>query len=110
MGGWIAAYMVHWRRIRWQVEQVGFLSIYWMVIQPATICHGNGLRARLAINLFFNRENLERYGRIYCRQCPYTDIVTLKVAMKNWAATISTSWVSAEGSSNQKPRIKNRRR
>jgi len=76
--------MVHWRRIRWQVE-VGFLSIYWMVIQPATICHGNGLRARLAINLFFNRENLERYTEEFVANVPYTD-VTLKVAMKNWSS------------------------
>jgi len=81
---WIAAYMVHWRRIRWQVGTSWFLK-HLLDGDPATICHGNGLRARLAINLFFNRENLERYG-IYAANVPYTDIVTLKVAMKNWSS------------------------
>jgi len=35
---------------------------------------------------FFNRENLERYTEFIAANVPYTDIVTLKVAMKNWSS------------------------
>jgi len=66
---WIA-YVVHWQRIRWQVG-VGFLSIYWMVIQPATICHGNGLRARLANPIFSTREFRALHGRNLCLMSLY---------------------------------------
>jgi len=69
---WLAAYMVHWRRIRWQVGAIWFLQ-HLLDGDPAS----NNMSWQWVASTFshkpyfFNRENLERYTEgVYCRQCP----------------------------------------
>lgn len=69
---WLAAYIIHWRRIRWQAGAHWFLE-HLLDGDPAS----NNLSWQWVAGTFshkpyiFNRENLERYsGRIYCRKCP----------------------------------------
>ncbi|MFB2881753.1 FAD-binding domain-containing protein [Floridanema aerugineum] len=69
---WLAAYIVHWRRVRWQVGAKWFLS-HLLDGDPAS----NNLSWQWVASTFshkpyfFNRENLERYTEgVYCRQCP----------------------------------------
>lgn len=69
---WLAAYIVHWRRVRWQVGAKWFLQ-HLLDGDPAS----NNLSWQWVASTFshkpyfFNRENLERYTEgIYCRQCP----------------------------------------
>ncbi len=69
---WLAAYIVHWRRIRWQTGAKWFLehlldgdpasnNMSWQWI-ASTFSHKP---------YFFNRENLERYTKsVYCQKCP----------------------------------------
>ena len=69
---WLAAYIIHWRRIQWQAGAKWFLqhlldgdpasnNISWQWV-ASTFSHKP---------YFFNRENLERYTKgVYCRQCP----------------------------------------
>lgn len=70
---WMAAYLVHWRRIRWQVGAKWFLQ-HLLDGDPAS----NNLSWQWIASTFshkayfFNRENLERYTEgVYCRQCPF---------------------------------------
>ena len=68
---WLAAYVVHWRRIRWQAGAQWFLR-HLLDGDPAS----NNLSWQWVASsfshkpYFFNRSNLERYsdGR-YCRDC-----------------------------------------
>jgi deoxyribodipyrimidine photo-lyase len=68
---WVAAYVVHWRRVRWQAGARWFLS-YLLDGDAAS----NNLSWQWVASTFshkpyfFNRENLEKYteGR-YCRGC-----------------------------------------
>ena len=69
---WMAAYMVHWRRILWQTGAVWFLE-HLLDGDPAS----NNMSWQWVASTFsqkpyfFNRENLERYTEgVYCRQCP----------------------------------------
>ncbi len=69
---WMAAYMVHWRRIRWQVGAKFFLE-HLLDGDPAS----NNMSWQWVASTFshkpyfFNRENLERYTeRVYCQKCP----------------------------------------
>ncbi|MDV2996068.1 MAG: hypothetical protein N4J56_005722 [Chroococcidiopsis sp. SAG 2025] len=69
---WMAAYMVHWRRIRWQVGAIWFLE-HLLDGDPAS----NNMSWQWVASTFshkpyfFNRENLERYTEgVYCRECP----------------------------------------
>lgn len=69
---WMAAYMVHWRRIRWQGGAKWFLE-HLLDGDPAS----NNMSWQWVASTFshkpyfFNRENLERYTEgVYCRQCP----------------------------------------
>lgn len=69
---WLAAYIVHWRRIKWQVGAKWFLE-HLLDGDPAS----NNLSWQWVASTlshkpyFFNRENLDRYTKgIYCRQCP----------------------------------------
>lgn len=69
---WLAAYIVHWRSIRWQVGAVWFLQ-HLLDGDPAS----NNLSWQWVTSTFsqkpyfFNRENLERHTEgVYCRQCP----------------------------------------
>jgi len=69
---WMAAYMVHWRRIRWQVGAIWFLE-HLLDGDPAS----NNMSWQWVASTFshkpyfFNRENLERYTNgVYCRECP----------------------------------------
>jgi len=68
---WLAAYVVHWRRVRWQTGAQWFLThlldgdaasnnLSWQWV-ASTFSHKP---------YFFNRENLEKYTRgAYCRTC-----------------------------------------
>lgn len=69
---WLAAYVVHWRRVRWQVGAHWFLQ-HLLDGDPAS----NNLSWQWVASTFsvkpyyFNRENLERFtNRVYCSRCP----------------------------------------
>jgi deoxyribodipyrimidine photo-lyase len=69
---WMAAYMVHWRRIRWQAGAKFFLE-HLLDGDPAS----NNMSWQWVASTFshkpyfFNRENLERYTeKVYCQKCP----------------------------------------
>ncbi len=70
---WIAAYIIHWRRIRWQAGAKWFLE-HLLDGDPAS----NNMSWQWVASTFshkpyfFNRENLERYTKgIYCQKCPF---------------------------------------
>jgi deoxyribodipyrimidine photo-lyase len=68
---WLASYVVHWRRVRWQAGARWFLQ-HLLDGDPAS----NNLSWQWVVSCFstkpylFNRDNLERFssGR-YCRVC-----------------------------------------
>ncbi|MBE9055927.1 FAD-binding domain-containing protein [Sphaerospermopsis sp. LEGE 08334] len=69
---WLAAYIIHWRRIQWQAGAKWFLQ-HLLDGDPAS----NNMSWQWVASTFshkpyfFNRENLERYTKgVYCRQCP----------------------------------------
>ncbi|WP_287128738.1 FAD-binding domain-containing protein [Candidatus Cyanaurora vandensis] len=69
---WLAAYLVHWRHLRWQTGAKWFLE-HLIDGDPAS----NNLSWQWVASTFgakpyfFNRENLERYtAGLYCRRCP----------------------------------------
>jgi deoxyribodipyrimidine photo-lyase len=69
---WLAAYLVHWRRIRWQVGAAWFLR-HLLDGDPAS----NNLSWQWVASsfshkpYFFNRANLERFsGGRFCTSCP----------------------------------------
>ncbi len=69
---WMAAYLVHWRKVRWQAGSRWFLE-HLLDGDPAS----NNLSWQWVASTFshkayfFNRENLERYTKaVYCRDCP----------------------------------------
>ncbi|MFW5692088.1 MAG: FAD-binding domain-containing protein [Chloroflexota bacterium] len=69
---YVAAYVVHWRRIRWQAGARWFLT-HLLDGDPAS----NNLSWQWVASTFshkpyiFNRENLEKYtGGSYCKDCP----------------------------------------
>lgn len=69
---WLAAYIIHWRKIRWQVGAKWFLE-HLLDGDPAS----NNMSWQWVASTFsqkpyyFNRENLERYTEgVYCHQCP----------------------------------------
>ncbi|MEB3262706.1 MAG: FAD-binding domain-containing protein, partial [Cyanobacteriota bacterium] len=68
---WLAAYVVHWRRVRWQAGARWFLQ-HLLDGDPAS----NNLSWQWVASSFshkpyiFNRSNLERYsGGTHCRRC-----------------------------------------
>ena len=70
---WFAAYVVHWRRVRWQAGARWFLE-HLVDGDPAS----NNLSWQWVASTFsskayiFNRENLERYtDGVYCKTCPH---------------------------------------
>ncbi len=70
---WMAAYLVHWRRVRWQAGARWFLE-HLIDGDPAS----NNLSWQWVASTFaskayiFNRENLERYtAGEYCGVCPH---------------------------------------
>ncbi len=69
---WLAAYIVHWRRVSWQAGAKWFLE-HLLDGDPAS----NNLSWQWVASTFshkpyfFNRENLQRYTEgVYCQQCP----------------------------------------
>lgn len=69
---WTAAYVVHWRRVRWQAGARWFLR-HLLDGDPAS----NNLSWQWVASTFshkpyiFNRDNLERYtAGVYCARCP----------------------------------------
>jgi deoxyribodipyrimidine photo-lyase len=72
---WLAAYLVHWRRIRWQAGAQWFLR-HLLDGDPAS----NNLSWQWVASSFshkpyvFNRGNLERYSNgSFCRTCPLSE-------------------------------------
>ena len=72
---WLAAYVVHWRRVRWQAGAQWFLR-FLLDGDPAS----NNLSWQWVASTFshkpyfFNRSNLERYSNgAFCRSCPLSD-------------------------------------
>ncbi len=70
---WFAAYLAHWRRVRWQAGAHWFLE-HLIDGDPAS----NNLSWQWVASTFaskayiFNKENLERYtDGLYCRACPH---------------------------------------
>ena len=70
---WTAAYVVHWRKVRWQAGAEWFLE-HLLDGDPAS----NNLSWQWIASTFaskpyiFNRENLQRYtAGEYCRTCPH---------------------------------------
>lgn len=70
---WLAAYIIHWRRVQWQAGAKWFLQ-HLLDGDPAS----NNMSWQWVASTFshkpyfFNRENLERYTKgVYCHQCPY---------------------------------------
>lgn len=69
---WVAAYVVHWRRVKWQAGARWFLT-HLLDGDPAS----NNLSWQWVASTFaskpyfFNRENLEKYtGGSHCPECP----------------------------------------
>ncbi len=69
---WMAAYIIHWRRISWQAGAKWFLE-HLLDGDPAS----NNMSWQWVASTFshkpyfFNRENLERYTKgVYCQKCP----------------------------------------
>jgi deoxyribodipyrimidine photo-lyase len=69
---WMAAYLVHWRRVHWRAGANWFLE-HLLDGDPAS----NHLSWQWVASsfshkpYFFNRENLERYSNgLYCQDCP----------------------------------------
>ena len=69
---WLAAYVVHWRRVQWQAGARWFL-VHLLDGDPAS----NNLSWQWVASTFshkpyfFNRENVEKYtGGRYCEACP----------------------------------------
>jgi deoxyribodipyrimidine photo-lyase len=69
---WLASYLVHWRRVRWQAGAAWFLQ-HLLDGDPAS----NNLSWQWVASSFssqpyvFNRDNLERYsGGVFCSGCP----------------------------------------
>ena len=110
---WIAAYMVHWRRIRWQVGASWFLT-HLLDGDPAS----NNMSWQWVASTFshkpyfFNRENLERYTEgVYCRQCPLYGHCDFEGSYEELQQRLfPLADFDKEGSSSQKPRVKNRRK
>lgn len=72
---WLAAYLVHWRRVRWQAGAQWFLR-HLLDGDPAS----NNLSWQWVASsfshkpYFFNRSNLERYSNgTFCRSCPLSE-------------------------------------
>lgn len=72
---WLAAYIIHWRHVRWQAGARWFLE-HLLDGDPAS----NNLSWQWVASTFshkpyfFNRDSLERYSDgVYCRRCPLAD-------------------------------------
>lgn len=70
---WMAAYLIHWRHVRWQAAARWFLQ-HLLCGDPAS----NNLSFQWVASTFaakpyiFNREALEKFTRgVYCRRCPH---------------------------------------
>ncbi|WNC23109.1 FAD-binding domain-containing protein [Thermosynechococcus sp. PP22] len=87
---WLAAYVVHWCRVRWQAGAAWFLQ-HLLDGDPAS----NNLSWQWVASTFshkpyfFNRQNLERYsdGK-YCRQCAMGDRCPFDATYEELAARL----------------------
>ena len=87
---WLAAYLVHWRRVRWQAGARWFLT-HLLDGDPAS----NNLSWQWVASTFshkpyiFNRDNLERFaGDQYCRDCPLKGHCELDAGYETLAARL----------------------
>ena len=87
---WMAAYVVHWRRVSWQAGAQWFLQ-HLVDGDPAS----NNLSWQWVASTFshkpyiFNRENLERYTEgLYCGTCPRRDDCPFQNSYENLNAEL----------------------
>lgn len=87
---WLAAYLVHWRRVAWQVGARWFLQ-HLLDGDPAS----NNLSWQWVAGTFshkpyiFNRANLERYSAgVYCRGCPLSEQCPLDASYEELTARL----------------------
>ena len=100
---WLAAYVVHWRRLRWQVGARWFLQ-HLLDGDPAS----NNLSWQWVASSFsqkpyiFNRENLERYARDgYCRSCASADSCPFDASYESLQAQLFEPVSAAQDSAGQ---------
>ncbi|MCS7071143.1 MAG: hypothetical protein NZM00_06530 [Anaerolinea sp.] len=96
---WLAAYVVHWRRIKWQAGARWFLS-HLLDGDPAS----NNLSWQWVASTFshkpsfFNRENLEKYtSGAFCRSCPKRGRCDFEGSYPDLAARLFRVEVEATG-------------
>lgn len=90
---WVAAYVVHWRRVRWQAGARWFLR-HLLDGDPASNNMGWQWVASTASfkPYFFNRENLARFtGDRYCTGCPLRESCPLDGNYEEVAARLFPS-------------------
>ncbi len=75
---WFAAYVVHWRKIRWQAGARWFLEHLIDGDEASNNLSWQWVASTFASKAYiFNRENLERYTNgVYCRTCPHAQART----------------------------------
>jgi deoxyribodipyrimidine photo-lyase len=102
---WLAAYLVHWRHVRWQAGARWFLQ-HLLDGDPAS----NNLSWQWVASTFsnkpyfFNRENLERYtGSQYCRQCPARNVCPFDAAYEELEIKLFRPEVKSEAHMPPKP-------
>lgn len=69
---WVAAYVVHWRRVRWQAGAKWFLQHLLDGDPPSNNLSWQWVASTFSHKPYiFNRENLERNTNgVYCQRCP----------------------------------------
>ncbi|NDJ35464.1 MAG: deoxyribodipyrimidine photo-lyase [Chloroflexi bacterium] len=87
---YVAAYVVHWRRVRWQAGARWFLE-HLLDGDPAS----NNLSWQWVASTFshkpyiFNRQNLEKYtGGVYCKGCPLYGRCDFEGSYEHLSATL----------------------
>jgi deoxyribodipyrimidine photo-lyase len=70
---WLAAYVVHWRRIRWQAGAAWFLTHLLDGDPASNNLSWQWVASAFAVKpYFFNRDNLEQFtDGVYCRDCQH---------------------------------------
>ena len=102
---WLAAYIVHWRRVRWQAGASWFLE-HLLDGDPAS----NNLSWQWVASTFshkpyiFNRANLEQYaGGQYCRDCPLYSKCDFEGSYDEIGATLFGTFEPAENQALELP-------
>ena len=103
---WVAAWIVHWRGVRWQAGARWFLR-HLLDGDPAS----NNLSWQWVASAFsskpyiFNRENLARYtGNRYCQSCPLRDACPFDASYEDLHMRLFPNAPARDDRSNQRPR------